>query len=282
MSRVGTPSSVVTNPSAAWPTLGFDHRPKSVDVDYGSRCVKPPILYGDVARASAMTTSWSTFAAKRTDKPVKGMLTGPITILQWSFVRDDQPESVTARQVALALRDEILDLEAAGIAMIQVDEPALREGLPLRRADWQDYLRWATEAFRLAVSGVRDETQIHTHMCYAEFGPIMQAIIDLDADVISMEASRSGSEVIGELQAAGYPNEVGPGVWDIHSPHVPTAVEVDRVLDAALAALPAERVWVNPDCGLKTRSWPEVEASLKLLVDRSQSARRRLAGNPSG
>jgi 5-methyltetrahydropteroyltriglutamate--homocysteine methyltransferase len=243
---------------------------------YGSRCVKPPVLFGDVARPTAMTTRWTTFAAKLTDRPMKGMLTGPITILQWSFVRDDQPECVSARQVALALRDEVLDLEAEGIGVIQVDEPALREGLPLRRADWSGYLAWATEAFRLAVSGVRDDTQIHTHMCYAEFGPILPAIIALDADVISMEASRSGMELIAELQSADYPNEVGPGVWDIHSPRVPTSEEVDRILEQALAALPPERLWVNPDCGLKTRAWPEVEASLQVLVASAKAARSRL------
>jgi 5-methyltetrahydropteroyltriglutamate--homocysteine methyltransferase len=245
---------------------------------YGSRCVKPPVLFGDVARPRAMTTRWSTFAATLTDKPMKAMLTGPITILQWSFVRDDQPESLSARQVALALRDEVLDLQAAGIGVIQVDEPALREGLPLRRSDWHEYLAWATEAFRLAVSGVRDDTQIHTHMCYAEFGPIMPAIIDLDADVISMEASRSGMELIDELRAADYPNEVGPGVWDIHSPRVPTSEEVDHLLQHALSALPPERLWVNPDCGLKTRAWPEVEASLQVMVASARAARARLRG----
>ena len=245
---------------------------------YGSRCVKPPVLFGDVARPTAMTTRWTAFAAKLTEKPMKGMLTGPITILQWSFVRDDQPEWVSARQVALALRDEVLDLEAAGIGMIQVDEPALREGLPLRRSDWNDYLDWTTEAFRLAVSGVRDDTQIHTHMCYAEFGPILPAIIALDADVISMEASRSGLELIAELQTAHYPNEVGPGVWDIHSLRVPTSEEVDNILERALAALPPERLWVNPDCGLKTRGWSEVEASLQVLVASARAARARLGG----
>ena len=233
---------------------------------YGSRCVKPPVLYGDVARPHAMTLRWSAFASKLTDRPMKGMLTGPVTILQWSFVRDDQPEAVTARQVALALRDEVLELEAAGIGVIQIDEPALREGLPLRRAGWDDYLTWATEAFRLVSSGVKDETQIHTHMCYAEFGEIMPAIIALDADVISMEASRSGVELIDELRAAHYPNEVGPGVWDIHSPRVPSAQEIDHLLGIALAALGPERLWVNPDCGLKTRDWPEVEASLREMV----------------
>jgi 5-methyltetrahydropteroyltriglutamate--homocysteine methyltransferase len=242
---------------------------------YGSRCVKPPVLFGDVARPHPMTLRWSSFAASLTERPMKGMLTGPVTILQWSFVRDDQPEAVTARQVALALRDEVVDLEAAGLAIIQIDEPALREGLPLRRADRDGYLGWATEAFRLSASGVRDDTQIHTHMCYAEFGEIMQAIIDLDADVISMEASRSGMEVVEELRAAHYPNEVGPGVWDIHSPRVPSPEELDQLLWLAVAALGPERLWVNPDCGLKTRGWPEVEASLAELV--AAAARARLA-----
>ncbi|MFT3876446.1 MAG: 5-methyltetrahydropteroyltriglutamate--homocysteine S-methyltransferase [Propioniciclava sp.] len=242
---------------------------------YGSRCVKPPVLFGDVARPEPMTVDWARFAAGLTDRPMKGMLTGPVTILQWSFVRDDQPESVTAAQVALALRDEVLDLEAAGLPVIQVDEPALREGLPLRRGDWDAYLAWATEAFRLAVAGVRDDTQVHTHMCYAEFGDVMDAIIALDADVISMEASRSGMTLLDELTAASYPNEVGPGVWDIHSPRVPDAAEVDALLTAAVDALGADRLWVNPDCGLKTRGWPEVEASLTELVAAAERARAR-------
>ena len=244
---------------------------------YGSRCVKPPVLFGDVARPEPMTVEWSTFAAGLTERPMKGMLTGPVTILQWSFVRDDQPESVTAAQVALALRDEVLDLEAAGLGVIQIDEPALREGLPLRHADWPDYLDWATEAFRLAASGVGDATQIHTHMCYAEFGAIMDAIIALDADVISMEASRSGMALLEELRAASYPNEVGPGVWDIHSPRVPSAEEIDGLLAAALAALGPDRLWVNPDCGLKTRGWPEVEAAITEMVAAARRARASVA-----
>ena len=243
---------------------------------YGSRCVKPPVLFGDVSRPEPMTLEWARFAAGVTDRPMKGMLTGPVTILQWSFVRDDQPRSVTARQVALALRDEVVDLEAAGLPIVQVDEPALREGLPLRRSAWQEYLAWATEAFRLAVGGVSDGTQIHTHMCYAEFGDVMDAIIALDADVISMEASRSGAALLTELEAAGYPNEIGPGVWDIHSPRVPDAAEIDRLLTAAIAALGADRLWVNPDCGLKTRAWPEVEASLAELVAAAVRARADL------
>jgi 5-methyltetrahydropteroyltriglutamate--homocysteine methyltransferase len=244
---------------------------------YGSRCVKPPVLFGDVARPAPMTLRWTEFAAGLTDRPMKGMLTGPVTILQWSFVRDDQPESTPARQVALALRDEVVDLEQAGIGVIQIDEPALREGLPLRRADWPAYLGWATEAFRLSSSGVRDDTQIHTHMCYAEFGAIMDAIIALDADVISMEASRSGMELIEELHAAHYPNEVGPGVWDIHSPRVPSGHEIDELLAMALAALGPDRLWVNPDCGLKTRGWPEVEASLTEMVAAAARARTTTA-----
>ncbi len=243
---------------------------------YGSRCVKPPVCYGDVARPEPMTTRWSTFAAKQTERPMKGMLTGPVTILAWSFVRDDQPESVTARQVALALRDEVADLEAAGIGVIQIDEPALRETLPLRAADRPAYLEWATESFRLASSVVRDDTQIHTHMCYAEFGEILGAIVDMDADVISMEASRSGMTLLAELRDAAYPNEVGPGVWDIHSPRVPDASEVDGLLRQAIEALGAERLWVNPDCGLKTRGWPEVEASLAVMVGAARALRREL------
>ena len=243
---------------------------------YGSRCVKPPVLFGDVARPKSMTLEWSRFAAGLSERPMKGMLTGPVTILQWSFVRDDQPESTTGFQVALALRDEVLDLERAGLPIVQVDEPALREGLPLRRSDREAYLTWATEAFRLAVSGVRNDTQIHTHMCYAEFGDVMAAIVSLDADVISMEASRSGAGLLSELSEAGYPNDVGPGVWDIHSPRVPSAAEVDALLADAIAALGAERLWVNPDCGLKTRGWPEVEASLAELVGAAARARAAL------
>jgi len=244
--------------------------------------VKPPVLFGDVSRPEPMTLDWATYAASLTDCPMKGMLTGPVTILQWSFVRDDQPRSATARQVALALRDEVTDLEAAGLPIVQVDEPALREGLPLRRSQWEGYLAWATEAFRLAVGGVADDTQIHTHMCYAEFGDVMDAIIALDADVISMEASRSGMELLAELAAAGYPNEVGPGVWDIHSPRVPAAAEIDRLLEAAIATLGADRLWVNPDCGLKTRGWPEVEAALTELVAGAARARTALAPRASG
>lgn len=233
---------------------------------YGSRCVKPPILFGDVARPAAMTVDWIRYAQSVTDKPMKGMLTGPVTILNWSFVRDDQPRSLTCRQLALAIRDEVLDLEQAGIAIIQIDEAALREGLPLRRGQWQAYLDWAIGAFRLAANGVGNATQIHTHMCYSEFNDIMAAIIDMDADVITIEASRSGMELLGAFDDLTYPNEIGPGVYDIHSPNVP-AVEaiIERVSESA-AKIPKERLWINPDCGLKTRRWPEIDASLKNMV----------------
>jgi len=221
-----------------------------------------------------MTVEWSRYAQSRTSKPMKGMLTGPITILQWSFVRDDQPRSETARQIALAIRDEVLDLEAAGIKVIQIDEPALREGLPLRRSDWQAYLQWAVESFRLASSGVRDETQIHTHMCYCEFNDIIDSIAALDADVISMEASRSNMELLDAFAAFRYPNEVGPGVWDIHSPRVPGTPEMENLLRTAAAVLPIENLWVNPDCGLKTRGWDEVIASLRNMTKVAEALRK--------
>jgi 5-methyltetrahydropteroyltriglutamate--homocysteine methyltransferase len=233
---------------------------------YGSRCVRPPLLYGDVARRTPMTVRWARYAQSLTERPVKGMLTGPVTILAWSFVRTDQPLADTADQVALALRDEATDLEAAGIRVIQVDEPALRELLPLRRSDQQAYLGWAVSAFRLATSGVADATQIHTHLCYSEFGEVITAIDALDADVTSIEASRSKMEVLDDLAAVGYGRGVGPGVWDIHSPRVPTQDEVVSALRRAVAAVPARRLWVNPDCGLKTRGYPETEASLRRLV----------------
>jgi 5-methyltetrahydropteroyltriglutamate--homocysteine methyltransferase len=233
---------------------------------YGSRCVRPPLLYGDVARREPMTVEWAAYAQSLTAKPVKGMLTGPVTILAWSFVRTDQPLADTADQVALALRDEAADLEAAGIRVIQVDEPALRELLPLRYADQKSYLDWAVGAFRLATSGVADDTQIHTHLCYSEFGEVITAIDALDADVTSIEASRSKMEVLGDLAAAGYRRGVGPGVWDIHSPRVPSQDEIVSALRRAVAAVPARRLWVNPDCGLKTRGYPETEASLRRLV----------------
>ncbi|WP_103503498.1 MULTISPECIES: 5-methyltetrahydropteroyltriglutamate--homocysteine S-methyltransferase [unclassified Streptomyces] len=243
---------------------------------YGTRYVRPPILAGDISRPEPMTVGWTTFAQSLTDRPVKGMLTGPVTMLAWSFVRDDQPEGETARQVALALRDEVDDLERAGTSVIQVDEPALRETLPLRAADRPGYLAWATEAFRLATSGVRPDTQIHTHMCYAEFGDIISAIDDLDADVISLEAARSHMQVAGELASHGYRREVGPGVYDIHSPRVPDAEEAAGLLRKGLAAIPAERLWVNPDCGLKTRGWPEVRSALENLVTAARTTRESL------
>ncbi|WP_425489088.1 5-methyltetrahydropteroyltriglutamate--homocysteine S-methyltransferase [Mycobacterium vicinigordonae] len=240
---------------------------------YGSRCVRPPILYGDVTRQHPMTVEWAKYAQSLTDKPVKGMLTGPVTILAWSFVRADQPLADTANQVALAIRDETVDLQAAGIAVIQVDEPALRELLPLRRADQDDYLRWAVGAFRLATSGVADSTQIHTHLCYSEFGDVIGAIADLDADVTSIEAARSHMEVLDDLNAIGFSNSVGPGVYDIHSPRVPSTEEMATSLQAALKAVPAERLWVNPDCGLKTRNTDQVTASLKNMVAAAQEVR---------
>jgi 5-methyltetrahydropteroyltriglutamate--homocysteine methyltransferase len=234
---------------------------------YGSRCVRPPILFGDVARPHPMTVDWATYAQSLTKKPVKGMLTGPVTILAWSFVRDDQPLPDTANQIALAIRDETVDLQSAGIAIIQIDEPALRELLPLRSKDKNAYLAWAVAAFRLASSGVADSTQIHTHLCYSEFGEVIGAIADLDADVTSIEAARSHMEVLDDLNAIGFANSVGPGVYDIHSPRVPNTTEIADSLRSALRAVPAERLWVNPDCGLKTRGVEEVTASLRNLVD---------------
>jgi 5-methyltetrahydropteroyltriglutamate--homocysteine methyltransferase len=245
---------------------------------YGTRYVRPPIIAGDVARPASMTVKWASYAQSLTSRPLKGMLTGPVTMLAWSFVRDDQPLPETAMQVALALRDEVADLETAGLAIIQVDEPALRETLPLRQVDRASYLAWAVEAFKLTTSGVRDDTQIHTHMCYAEFGDVLNAIIDMDADVTSLEAARSQMAIVTELAAAGYPNEVGPGVWDIHSPRVPSTGEIIERLRAATSALPARRLWVNPDCGLKTRGYTEVNASLHNLVEATKQIRTELAG----
>ncbi len=244
---------------------------------YGSRCVKPPIIYGDVSRPSPMTVEWSRYAQSLTERPVKGMLTGPLTILQWSFPRDDQPRAETCRQIALALRDEVVDLEQAGIAVIQVDEPALREGLPLRRSGHAAYLDWAVESFRIAVSGVRDDTQIHTHMCYSEFNDILAGIAALDADVITIEASRSDMELLDGFERFAYPNEVGPGVYDIHAPRVPTEVEMRDLLRAATRVIPAERLWANPDCGLKTRRWDEVRPALANLVAAAKEVREKVA-----
>ncbi|MEO8779668.1 MAG: 5-methyltetrahydropteroyltriglutamate--homocysteine S-methyltransferase [Rhodanobacter sp.] len=240
---------------------------------YGSRCVKPPVIYGDVARPRAMTVRWSSYAQSLTDKPMKGMLTGPVTMLQWSFVRDDLPRQTVCRQIALALRDEVHDLEAAGIGVIQIDEPAFREGLPLRRADWPGYLDWAVACFRITAGGVRDATQIHTHMCYSEFNDIMEAVAAMDADVISIETSRSRMELLDAFVRFRYPNGIGPGVYDIHSPRVPSAEEITQLLRKALQVLRPEQLWVNPDCGLKTRGWPEVEAALRLMVQCARQLR---------
>ncbi|HEX3870378.1 MAG TPA: 5-methyltetrahydropteroyltriglutamate--homocysteine S-methyltransferase, partial [Pirellulales bacterium] len=243
---------------------------------YGSRCVKPPIIFGDVSRREPMTVAWAQYAQTLTTKPMKGMLTGPVTILCWSFVRDDQPRSETCKQIALAIRDEVQDLDRAGIAIIQVDEAALREGLPLRRADWARYLAWAVECFKLSTSGIRDETQLHTHMCYSEFNDIVEWIAKMDADVISVEASRSKMELLEAFQQFDYPNDIGPGIYDIHSPRVPSADEMTALLKQALEVIPADRLWVNPDCGLKTRGWPETMASLKNMVAVAKEARTRL------
>jgi 5-methyltetrahydropteroyltriglutamate--homocysteine methyltransferase len=243
---------------------------------YGSRCVRPPIIYGDVHRPGPMTVRWATFAQSLTDRPVKGMLTGPVTILNWSFVRDDQPRAETCRQIALAIRDEVADLDAAGIAAIQIDEPALREGLPLRRAAWDAYLGWATAAFRLAASVARDETQIHTHMCYSEFGDIIDAIAALDADVISIENARSDNELLRVFRHHGYDKGIGPGVYDIHSPRVPSQEEIVASIRATLEVLDPAQVWVNPDCGLKTRRWDEVRPAIEHLVAAARAVRGAL------
>lgn len=244
---------------------------------YGSRCVRPPIIFGDVSREKPMTVSWWRYAQSLTAKPVKGMLTGPVTILQWSFVRDDQPRSETCRQIALAIRDEVLDLEKAGAKIIQIDEAALREGLPLRRADWGEYLDWAVESFRIAASGVRPDTQIHTHMCYSEFNDIIAAIGAMDADVISIETARSKMELLDAFATYHYPNEIGPGVYDIHSPRAPGVEEMTGLLLAAAKRLAPGKLWVNPDCGLKTRKWEEVEPSLIHMVAAARAARAALA-----
>lgn len=239
---------------------------------YGSRCVKPPVIFGDVSRPAPMTVYWSQYAQSQTEKWVKGMLTGPVTILQWSFVRDDQPRSETCRQIALAIRDEVVDLEKAGIRIIQIDEPAIREGLPLRKTDWQNYLKWAVEAFRISASGVEDATQIHTHMCYSEFNDIIENIADMDADVITIECSRSQMELLNAFADFKYPNEIGPGVYDIHSPRVPSKEEMTELLRKAQNVIPAGQLWVNPDCGLKTRHWEETEKALIAMVAAAKEA----------
>jgi 5-methyltetrahydropteroyltriglutamate--homocysteine methyltransferase len=257
---------------------GFIFTEKAWVQRYGSRYVRPPIIYGDVSRPGPMTVRWTSYAASLTDKPIKGMLTGPITMLQWSFVRDDQPRSETARQIGLAMRDEVCDLEAAGIRVIQIDEPAIREGLPLRRGEWSAYLQWAVECFRLAGCGVRNETQIHTHMCYSEFNDIIEAIGELDADVISIESSRSQMELLEAFASYRYPNEIGPGVYDIHSPRIPSADEMQDLIAKATQRLAPEQVWVNPDCGLKTRRWEEVRPALQNMVTAAKAMRSELAG----
>lgn len=243
---------------------------------YGSRCVKPPVIFGDVSRPTPMTVSWSKYAQSLTPRPMKGMLTGPVTILQWSFVRDDQPRGETCKQIALAIRDEVTDLEKAGIKIIQIDEPAIREGLPLRAADRPAYLKWAVDAFRLCSAGVEDATQIHTHMCYSEFNDIIDSVGAMDADVISIETSRSQMELLDAFVDYKYPNEIGPGVYDIHSPRVPSQDEMVALLDKALKVLQPIQIWVNPDCGLKTRAWPETEAALKNMVAAAKSMRAKV------
>ncbi|MCS6968873.1 MAG: 5-methyltetrahydropteroyltriglutamate--homocysteine S-methyltransferase [Cytophagales bacterium] len=243
---------------------------------YGSRCVKPPIIYGDVVRSRDLSVRWISFAQKHTQKLMKGMLTGPVTILQWSFVRDDQPRRDTAFQIALAIRDEVLALEQADIKIIQIDEPAIREGLPLRKKDWAAYLEWAIKAFRLAASGVKDETQIHTHMCYSEFNDIIEHIAAMDADVITIETSRSEMELLEAFVNFKYPNEIGPGVYDIHSPRVPSVSEIKHLLNKAIEVLPVENIWVNPDCGLKTRRWEETKISLQNMVQAARELRQRV------
>ncbi|MFK8300799.1 5-methyltetrahydropteroyltriglutamate--homocysteine S-methyltransferase [Capnocytophaga canimorsus] len=244
---------------------------------YGSRCVKPPIIYGDVSRPEPMTVRWSKFAQSLTSLPVKGMLTGPVTILQWSFVRDDQPRSTTCTQIALAIRDEVVDLEKAGIKVIQIDEPAVREGLPLRKKDWEAYYDWAIRAFRISASGVADSTQIHTHMCYSEFNDMIQAIADMDADVITIECSRSQMELLDVFADFKYPNEIGPGVYDIHSPRVPSIDEMTFLMEKAIKVIPQQNLWINPDCGLKTRHWEETKKALVAMVETAKQLRNKYA-----
>ena len=244
---------------------------------YGSRCVKPAVIYGDLSRPKAMTVDWISYAQSLTDKVMKGMLTGPVTMLMWSFPREDVSRQVQAQQLALALRDEVTDLEKAGIKIVQIDEAAFREGLPLRRAQWQEYLDWAVQAFRLSASGVADETQIHTHMCYSEFNDVIEAIAAMDADVITIETSRSDMELLEAFEQFEYPNDIGPGVYDIHSPRVPDTAEMVKLMAKAVKRIPAERLWVNPDCGLKTRAWPETEAALVNMVAAARQLRNQLA-----
>jgi 5-methyltetrahydropteroyltriglutamate--homocysteine methyltransferase len=247
---------------------------------YGSRYVRPPIIFGDIRRPAPMTVDWILYAQSLTERPVKGMLTGPVTMLQWSFVRDDQPHSVTCEQLALAIRDEVSDLEQAGVKVIQVDEPAMREGLPLRHDRWREYLEWAVYCFRVATAVVGDETQVQTHMCYSDFGDIMDQIQQMDADVLLIEAARSRMELLRDWERTGYRQEIGPGVYDIHSPRVPPAEEMAELLQAAADVLDPEQLWVNPDCGLKTRAWDETEASLRNMVQAARQLREQLV--PAG
>jgi 5-methyltetrahydropteroyltriglutamate--homocysteine methyltransferase len=246
---------------------------------YGSRYVRPPIIFGDVARPRPMTVEWIRYAQSLTSRPVKGMLTGPVTMLKWSFVRDDQPESETCQQIALAIRDEVADLEGGDVGVIQVDEPAIREGLPLRRDRWGEYLEWAVRSFRLATSGVRDETQVQTHMCYSEFGDILEEIQRMNADVLLIEAARSRMELLHDWAHTGYDKDVGPGVYDIHSPRVPPVEEIAELLREAVRVLEPEQLWVNPDCGLKTRRYEEAGAALRNMV---QAARQLREEHPAG
>ena len=248
---------------------------------YGSRCVKPPILFGDISRPKPMTVDWTRYAQSLTRKPMKGMLTGPVTILNWSFVRDDQPRSVSCYQLALAIREEVLDLERAGVRIIQIDEAALREGLPLRRSAWQEYLSWAVGSFRIAAGGVADETQIHTHMCYAEFNDIIESIAAMDADVITIETSRSNMELLDAFDRYEYPNQIGPGVYDIHSPNVPSEQQIVELMRKAAERIPAARLWVNPDCGLKTRTWAEVLPALTNMVAAARRLRAEFPPSPA-
>jgi 5-methyltetrahydropteroyltriglutamate--homocysteine methyltransferase len=252
---------------------GFTFTSSGFVQSYGSRCVKPPIIFGNVSRPKPMTVRWSKFAQEQTKQIVKGMLTGPITILQWSFVRDDQPRKFTAQEIGFAIRDEVEDLEKNGIRMIQIDEPALREGLPLKKKDWKEYLTWSVDCFKISAAVVKDETQIHTHMCYAEFEDIIDSIAALDADVISIETSRSRMELLTTFEKFKYPNEVGPGVYDIHSPRVPSKDEMKELIQKASKLIDPSRVWVNPDCGLKTRGWPETIDALTKMVDAAKELR---------
>jgi len=253
---------------------GFDFTENGWVQSFGSRYVRPPIIHDDVSRPKPMSIEWSKFAQSLTEKPVKGMLTGPVTILKWSFARDDQPEEVTCQQIAGAIRDEVKDLEKAGIHIIQIDEPAFREGLPLQKAKWKYYLDWAVDCFKIASSDVQDETQIHTHMCYAEFNEIMEAIAEMDADVISIEASRSGMDLLDAFKKFNYPSDVGPGVYDIHSPEAPSKEDMIKLIKKAADVIPADHLWVNPDCGLKTRQWAEITPALTAMMEAVKSVRK--------